>query len=313
MIAALLIYSVLGVVGAVAAVAAAYPVPKVRECIVGLRRSQQWIRGAGRKPRGRSPRSCAPSVAELLLPERNVAHGRGRTCRRASLVRLHQPRQRLAEPVSRIRSIGPPRRLRLNPRAGGNDATHQVFGAEPDRGLDQAREGRVRPAPSPCYESGTPSRNCPRARSTRRSSAWTTSPRGSSTRRRRRHRRGDGRAPRVRQSVLGEPVHRRDLADGARRTTTSSGSRAARPRLHRQMDPAASSGFQRLVVLREGLASADVLAGARGPRATAARRFVPGSPDCSGPGSALDTDLQGPDRGRRQGDAPDPVQGQGSQ
>ena len=56
------------------------------------------------------------------------------------------------------------------------------------------------------------------------------------------------------------------------------------------MDPAhASSGFQRSIVLREGLASADVLAGARGSASGGGPAVVPGSPDLLATGISLGT------------------------
>ena len=217
-----------------------------------------------------------------------------------------------------MRSIDRPRTASgSTPRPAATTATHQYFGESRIAASIELAKNAVVLLNHLCYASGNAEPgNCPRGRSTRRSSGSTTSPPGSSPPARRRSSPRRTTARGVRQGdPRRRPVDRRDLAHGPERERSRLRVRErAQPGLRRADGPEAPdvSGFERSIVLREGLASADVLAGARGSASGGGPAVVPGSPDLLATGiQPRHADHQGSDGGRRQGDAPDPVQDQG--
>ena len=212
-----------------------------------------------------------------------------------------------------------PERLRAEPDGrAATIGTHQYFGEDGRRLAARVREERGRPAQPPVLRErpvgAGPAR---RARSTRRSSGSTTSRPGSSgpVPRRSSPRRtsspsyfvrailGGGRSI---QSAWQKSPERERQPDRLRRASRSPGYVA-------QMDPeTATSGFERSIVMKAGLAPADVLAGASGS-ARRRRARAPLEPDADGHGHhARDPGLRGLTSAGRHGGRRRAVHHQGS-
>ena len=121
-----LLVAMLAVVGAVAPVAAAARVPRVVLVVGPVGGLTSFYRGLANEAASEASAAGA-EVDQGLLPQRDLVGRAPRDQRRLDR-RLPRPRQRLAEPVSRLPLPAHPERVRAEPLAGGDDSSHQYFG-----------------------------------------------------------------------------------------------------------------------------------------------------------------------------------------
>ena len=108
-----------------AAASTSKAVPKV-VFVAGRGRRHRWLSRTGARRRGHRAALHARRH-RALLARCDVARGQGGDHRRLA-GRLHGPRERLAEPLSRRPLPADPGRLRAQPGGRRDDSTHQYFG-----------------------------------------------------------------------------------------------------------------------------------------------------------------------------------------
>ena len=282
-IAALLIVGLLAPALLVAPVAAAAPaVPKVVIVVGPVGGDHGALPRGGRGPRPPSPASTRPDVTELYSPERDVA-GRQEGPQGREPRRLHGPRQRLAEPVPRQPLPAHPERLRAQPARPARPTTPRIStsGRAASRRVSLAKDAVVL-LNHLCYASGLSEPGLAegtldqakqrvdnfaagfiKAGASAVIAEAYTSP------------------SRYVAAILGS---KRSIESLWRSSPTANDNAFAfaserSPGYVAMMDPEhGTSGFERSIVLKEGLASGDVQAGARGSARATTGGFSTGDP-----------------------------------
>ncbi len=288
---ALLISGVLASVGAVAPVAAASPVPKV-VIIVGPAGAATDGYRAQARAAAAIARKYTPDVTEIYSPNATWPAVKA-ALQGASLVVYMGHGNGWPSPYRDALYRPTQDGFGLNPRAGGNDDTHQYFGeSQVAASIDLAKNAVVL-LHHLCYASGNSEPQLPEGTLDQAKQRVDNFAAGFI----------DAGAAAVIAEARDAPAgYVRAVLGGSRsidaiwRTAPGAnghvfGFESKRsPGYVAQMDPArVSSGFERSIVLREGLASADVLAGARGSASGGGPAVVPGSPDLLGTGISLRT------------------------
>ncbi len=290
-LAALLVAGVLASAGAVAPVAAASPVPKVVIIVGPVGAMTEGFRREARAAAAVA-RRYTPDVTEIYSPNATwpavkaalqgaslvvyMGHGNGWPSRYRDA--LYRPTQD---------GFG------LNPSAGGNDSTHQYFGESRIVASVKLANDAVVLLHHLCYASGLSEPDLPEGTLDQARQRVDNFAAGFI----------DAGASAVIAEAYDDPSgYVKSILGGDRsidaiwRSAPSAndhvfGFESQRsPGYIAQMDPKhATSGFERSIVLRAGLASADVRAGARGSAGGGAAAVAPGAPDLLATGISLGT------------------------
>ena len=286
---ALLISGVLASVGVAAPVAAASPVPKV-VIIVGPAGGATDGYRAQARAAAAAARKYTPDVTEVYSPNATWPAVKA-ALQGASLVVYMGHGNGWPSPYRDSLYRPTQNGFGLNPRAGGNDDTHQYFGeSRVAASIDLAKNAVVL-LHHLCYASGNAEPQAARGHA-RPGQAARRQLRRRVHRRRRigRHRRGPRRPGRLRQvDPRREPVHRRDLAFGARRERPCLRVREpAEPRIRRPDGPERTCRPASNARSCCGRASPPPMCSPApaGPRAVAPGRSCPDRRTCSRPASA---------------------------
>ena len=288
---ALLISGVLASVGVAAPVAAASPVPKV-VIIVGPAGGATDGYRAQARAAAAAARKYTPDVTEVYSPNATWPAVKA-ALQGASLVVYMGHGNGWPSPYRDSLYRPTQNGFGLNPRAGGNDNTHQYFGeSRVAASIDLAKNAVVL-LHHLCYASGNAEPGVSEGTLDQAKQRVDNFAAGFIA---------AGASAVIAEARDAPAGYVRSILDGSRsidaiwRSAPGAndhvfGFESRRsPGYVAQMDPAhVSSGFERSIVLRAGLASADVLAGARGSASGGARAVVPGSPDLLKTGIRLGT------------------------
>ena len=295
-VAALLISGVLASVGAVAPVAAASPVPKV-VFIVGPAGAATDRYRAEARAAAAVARRYTPDVTEIYSPNATWPAVKA-ALQGASLVVYMGHGNGWPSPYRAALYRPTQNGFGLNPSAGGNDATHQYFGESRIASSINLAKDAVVLLNHLCYASGNSEPGLPEGTLDQAKQRVDNFAAGFIA---------AGASAVIAEAYDGPAGYVKSILGGSRsidaiwRSAPGANDHAfgfessRSPGYVAQMDPKhASSGFERSIVLREGLASADVLAGARGSASGGSASggspaVVPGPPNLLATGVTLGT------------------------
>ncbi len=287
--AALLVAGVLASAGVVAPVAAASSVPKV-VFIVG----PSGAATAGYRAEARAAAAVArrftPDVTEIYSPNATWPAVKS-ALQGASLVVYMGHGNGWPSPYRDSLYRATQNGFGLNPSAGGNDATHQYFGESRIAASIKFAKDAVVLLHHLCYASGNSEPGLPEGTLEQAQQRVDNFAAGFIA---------AGASAVIAEAYDGPTGHVKSVLGGGRsieamwRSAPGANGHAfafesqRSPGYVAQMDPKhATSGFERSIVLRKGLASADVLAGARGSASGGSPAVVPGSPNLLASGITL--------------------------
>ncbi len=289
--AALLISGVLASVGVAAPVAAAAKVPKV-VLIVGPAGAATSGYRAEARAAAAVARRYTPDVTEIYSPNATWPAVKA-ALQGASLVVYMGHGNGWPSPYRNALNRPTQNGFGLNPTAGGNDSTHQYFGEKRIAASIDLASNAVVLLNHLCYASGNSEPGIPEGTLAQAKQRVDNFAAGFIA---------AGASAVIAEAHDSPSGFVKAILSGGRsinsiwRTAPSANGHAfafesvRSPGYVAQMDPKhPTSGFERSIVLREGLASADVLAGARGSASGASAAVVPGQPDLLASGVHLGT------------------------